>query len=273
MKTKNFEFGNNWQLFIKKHLNQERVEEAKKALLSFCNGNKIKNKTFLDLGCGSGLFSLVAYQLGASEIMSFDVDKNCISCCEYLREKERNPANWKITRGSILNNEFAASLGRYDFVYSWGVLHHTGSMWKAIENALGLIKEGGLFYISIYNKAEGFGLYSDGRFGSSKFWEKVKKTYVNLPPFLQCIIDYISMVILVAGYLLKFKNPIKEIKGHAKLRGMSWRVDIRDWLGGYPYEYASVKEVRQFITSRGFTLENVKSRGGLRNNEYLFKKA
>jgi 2-polyprenyl-6-hydroxyphenyl methylase/3-demethylubiquinone-9 3-methyltransferase len=53
---------------------------------------------------------------------------------------------------------------------------------------------------------------------------------------------------------------------------MSWRIDIKDWLGGYPYEYASVDEVFNFVKRLGFSLENLKCNIGLMNNEYLFKK-
>ena len=272
MANKAFAFGKNWQSFVKNYLNEDRSNEAKKSLNEFYGENNFKNKTFIDIGCGSGLFSLAAYKLGASEILSFDVDPDSVKCCEYLREQEGNPDNWKILTGSILDDSFVSGLNKYDMVYSWGVLHHTGNMWQAIENAAGLVNDSGNFYIAIYNKADGLGVYPDGRFGPSKFWVSEKKIYTSLPLIFQNIIDYITMFILILAYIITLNNPVKKIKNHKSLRGMSWRVDIKDWLGGYPYEYASVAEIFHFFKNLGFSLENVKCNNGLMNNEFLFKK-
>ncbi len=270
--NQSFAFGKNWQLFIKKHLNQARVDETKKSFIEFYDGHNLKGKTFIDVGCGSGLFSLVAYQLGASKILSFDIDLDSVKCCEYLREKEGNPANWQIMHGSILDENFVSKLGKYDFIYSWGVLHHTGNMWKAIENTSKLVADKGLLYIAIYNKADGLGIYPDGRFGSSKFWVKVKKLYTSLPLLLQNLVDYTVMSVLILSYLVTLNNPIKKIRNHKGFRGMAWSTDIKDWLGGYPYEYASVAEVFNFVKKLRLSLENLKCNNGLMNNEYLFKK-
>jgi len=273
MNGRTFAFGKNWQAFIKHYLNQARIHEAKKSLTEFYGSdNFLKGKTFVDVGCGSGLFSLAAYQLGASKIMSFDVDVDAVRCCEYLRKKEGDPDNWHVSQGSILDKEFVSRFGKYDFVYSWGVLHHTGDMWKAIENTADIVANGGLLYLAIYNKVDYWGIDRDGRFGSSSFWLREKKIYSRLPLFLQNCIDYGAMVAMIFLYLVTLNNPIKKICGHQENRGMSWRIDIKDWLGGYPYEYASVDEIFHFIKKRGFVLENLKSSNGLRNNEYLFRK-
>ena len=268
-----FAFGKNWQTFLRDHLNQERIDEAKKSLVEFCNANDlIRGKTFVDIGCGSGLFSLVAHQLGASNVVSMDIDPESVRCCEYLREKEGHSSNWQIKHGSILDDDFVSNLGRYDFVYSWGVLHHTGRMWKAIENASRLVKEKGAFCIAIYNKADAWGMYPDGRFGPSHLWVKEKRLYSRMPLPLQNLVDYSVMSALVVLYILTFNNPIKKIRTHKQFRGMSWRIDIKDWLGGFPYEYASVEEIFNFVKKLGFSLENLKCNKGLMNNEYLFRK-
>lgn len=268
-----FAFGKNWRSFVRDYLNQERIDEAKKSMVEFCNANTlITGKTFIDVGCGSGLFSLAAHQLAASNIISFDIDPHSVKCCEYLKEKEGRSANWQIKQGSILDGDFVSSLGKYDFVYSWGVLHHTGSMWKAIENASKLVGEKGVLCIGIYNKADAWGVYPDGRCGPSHLWVKEKRLYSRMPSPLQSLIDYSVMSALVVLYILTFNNPMRKIRSHRQFRGMSWRIDIKDWLGGYPYEYASVDEVFNFVKRLGFSLENLKCNNGLMNNEYLFKK-
>jgi 2-polyprenyl-3-methyl-5-hydroxy-6-metoxy-1,4-benzoquinol methylase len=269
MSREAFAFGKNWRDFVEKHFNEERVEEARQSLVKFTRDYDFRGKRFLDIGCGSGLFSLCAHRLGA-DVTSFDVDADSVACCEFLREREGKPATWRIAHGSVLDEVFLRALGSFDFVYSWGVLHHTGAMWHAIENAAGMVKPGGLLYIAIYNKADGFAFYDDGRFGPSTMWLREKKIYVSLPAFLQRAIDFMVMGAMIALYAVTLQNPVKKIRGHKALRGMSWRIDIKDWLGGYPYEFASVAEIFTFMEPRGFTLKNLISTNGLRNNEFLF---
>jgi len=269
MATDPFAFGKNWRAFVDKYLNAERIEEARQSLIDFTKGYDFRGKRFVDIGCGSGLFSLCAHRLGA-DVTSFDVDPDSVACCQFLREQEGRPENWRGLHGSILDDEFVRELGQYDFVYSWGVLHHTGEMWRAIANAADMVEASGSFYLAIYNKADGFAFYDDGRFGPSSLWLREKKIYASLPPILQNAIDYAVMGTMIALYAVTLHNPVKRIRSHKALRGMSWRIDIKDWLGGYPYEYASVAEIFAFLEPRGFTLKNLISTNGLRNNEFLF---
>ncbi len=272
-KPKNFfRFGENWSHYLDNCLNDTVIEYAIEATKKFCGEENIQGKTFVDIGCGSGLFSLVAHRLGAKKILSLDIDENSVECCRRLREAEGNPENWEITHGSILDESFVNSLGTYDFVYSWGVLHHTGNMWTAIDHAARLVKADGYMCIAIYNKSDGFNIYPDFRFGNSYMWLAEKKFYTSLPKFLQFFIDYLAMTALICFYLATFTNPFKQIKNHINFRGMSWKTDIIDWLGGYPYEFATVAEIFLFLQKKGFNLENLICNNGLLNNEFLLKK-
>ena len=267
-----FAFGRNWQSFLKRYLTDERVEEATRSLREFSGVAPISDKSFVDVGCGSGLFSLAAMHLGADRILSIDVDPDSVECCETLRESAGSPEHWEVRRGSILDKEDVAAMGTFDMVYSWGVLHHTGNMWQAVANAASLVRPGGYFYIAIYNKEERFRIHRDGRIGSSRSWKVEKRIYSSLPWVIQNAIDYVLMAMLIAVYCVTLRNPVAEIRNHKTLRGMSWRIDIKDWLGGYPYEYASVKEVTDFVSELGFDTIKVDEKGGLVNNEFLFYK-
>ena len=261
--AKRFSFGKNWQRFLNS-LTEERIKEAEKSLTSFLGLENLKGKTFLDIGCGSGLFSYAAYRLGADKIVSFDIDPFSVKCCEYLHSKAGKPKNWKVLQGSVLDNKFLETLGEFDIVYAWGVLHHTGNMWQAIKNSAKLVKKGGFYYIAIYNKV-------DGLLGS-KFWLKVKKFYNEYPLIGRIFLEPMYMFACILKFLIKGKNPINEIKNYSKERGMSWRTDISDWLGGYPYEFASVEEIFKFIKTHfpSFELVNIRTTSGSGNNEYLF---
>lgn len=272
MSRDKFDFGKNWTTFVERYLNEERLEKAKESFEAFCGTSPLKGKTFVDVGCGSGLFSLAAFRLGACRIVSFDINPLAVTCCERLREREGNPGSWEILQGSALDESFMKSLGTFDFVYSWGVLHHTGAMWDAIGHTAGLVREGGRFYLAVYNRVDTFAVHPDGRVGSSRFWLAEKKFYVGLPEPMQLLFDGFVMAAMVLVYLLTFQNPVRRIREHTNLRGMSWAVDIKDWLGGYPYEVATVEEMFRFMKPRGFHLENIKSNNGLLNNEYLFLK-
>lgn len=268
-----YDFGSNWRRYLEGSLSEERVALAKQSLVDFLGTPDLSGRGFIDIGCGSGLFSYAAFLLGAREIVSVDVNPNSIACCTTLREGSGSPEHWRILQGSVLDGDFVASLGTFDIVYSWGVLHHTGAMWPAISNAASRVAPGGVFYLAIYNTAHGHGFHSAGRPGSSRFWEWEKKLYVKLPTIAQRAVDGVAAEGMAFGYLLRGKNPVTEIRNY-KTRGMSWMVDIREWLGGYPYEHATVEEICAYNDEHfGFTLENVNGTDSLINNEFLFRKA
>ena len=104
MGTQSFAFGENWEFIVKKYLNQDRINEAKKSLSEFMEIDSLHGKTFIDIGCGSGLFSLAAFQLGASSILSLDIDKKSVECCQLLKKENNDPDNWQIMHGSMSVN-------------------------------------------------------------------------------------------------------------------------------------------------------------------------
>lgn len=263
---KHFSFGKNWQNFLKL-IDDNRIKMAKLSLVDFLGGvDAIKNKTFIDVGSGSGLFSLAAYLLGAAKVVSFDIDDFSVTCTEYLREKYGDRQYWNIWKGSILDEEFVSSLCQYDIVYSWGVLHHTGDMWKAIEIAMKLVKKNGLFYIAIYNERKGF--------PSSHFWLKAKRFYNRSNIFGKKVIEIIYFFYFFSAGVLCFENRLKYIRNYSSCRGMSWYTDVVDWLGGFPYEFCKSDKIIDFFKKYNFKLVNLKKdKGdGTGCNEYLFKK-
>ncbi|MES4787376.1 MAG: class I SAM-dependent methyltransferase, partial [Nitrospiraceae bacterium] len=162
-----FAFGQNWQRFLSV-LNEARIQEAEQSLKQMLEMETLHGKTFLDVGSGSGLFSLAAMRLGAERVYSFDYDLQSVECTRELKRRFfADRAGWKIERGSVLDLDYLKTLGQWDIVYSWGVLHHTGHMWRALENVAGLVKPQGKLFISIYND-QGI---------QSALWKKVKLVY------------------------------------------------------------------------------------------------
>jgi len=260
-----FSFGKNWQDFLKT-LTKEKIKNAEISIKDFMGVTEFTDKSVIDIGCGSGIFSYVMFKMNAKKIVSFDVDPFSVKCCEFMHKKAGNPKKWVFHQGSILDDAFISNLGKFDIVYSWGVLHHTGKMWDAIKKSAQLVNKGGYYYIAIYNKG-------DGMFGP-KFWLGIKKFY-NAHPFIgKYIFETGYILAFFALNLVKLRNPFKQIRDYKQNRGMSWRRDIADWLGGYPYEYATIEEIFNFMKSNfpDFQLINVKSVNRLSNNWYLFKR-
>lgn len=204
--------------------------------------------------------------------MSFDADDESVECCRYLRREEEVGDEWEVLHGSILDPSFVERLGTFDVVYAWGVLHHTGDMWSAMADTVALVAADGLLALAIYNRAEAFGIYPDGRIGPSRLWVGVKAVYHRMPEGLQSLIDGVALAAFFGVSLLGLRNPWRRLREYRAQRGMDLRVDIRDWLGGYPYEYASVDEVFRYLHGRGLELRNLRCPGGLRCNEFLFER-
>jgi 2-polyprenyl-6-hydroxyphenyl methylase/3-demethylubiquinone-9 3-methyltransferase len=263
--TEAYWFGENWKQFLDENYSDERLLNAETSLRSLFGENGLVGKTFLDIGCGSGLFSLAAWKLGASEITSIDVDEDCVRCCRHLasRKDKKVSRKWNILAGSILDQTFISELPKSDIVYSWGVLHHTGNMWRAIENAGSLVSPGGVFMIGIYN-------WQGGRRGTVA-WQKLKKWYCTAPRWQSRIWEYTYIFWKLLYMVLVLRNPSRHIRDYQHNRGMSWFRDVSDWLGGYPYEAATPGEVLDFVRSRfGFELIKQKIDCGLGVSEFLF---
>jgi 2-polyprenyl-6-hydroxyphenyl methylase/3-demethylubiquinone-9 3-methyltransferase len=258
-----YQFGKNWQHFLSQ-IDPKRLEIAKQSIIDFAGVDDLQNMSVVDLGCGSGLFSWAAHGLGAQRLVSMDVDQLSIACAQHLRELAGNPDNWTITEGSILDDQFMQNLGQFDMVYSWGVLHHTGQMYHAIDNAIARVADDGYLYITIYNHARGM--------MGSKTWLKIKRLYNRLPRIGQLCLEWTYIAYWLQSKLFRLRNPLRIIREYPKRRGMSWRTNINDWMGGYPYEYANIEKIFKHVQNSQPRLEliNLNQSHGLGTNHFLF---
>jgi len=259
-----FEFGKNWTRFLRK-LSDERIALAEQSLRKMLKVERLDGRSFLDIGSGSGLFSLAAKRLGA-RVHSFDYDQQSVECTAELRRRYfRSAADWVVERGSALDRDYLARLGTFDVVYSWGVLHHTGDMWQAFENVKPLVAERGHVYIAIYND---LGEITDR-------WAEVKRRYNALPRPLS--LPY-AIGVLAGEEWRGLRYPVQWINKlwtyeKTSRRGMNWWYDQIDWIGGWPYERATVERVVDAFANDGFGLTSLVDRSsGYGCNEFVFER-
>lgn len=261
-----FAFGKNWQRFLTV-LDDNRIAKAEESLAGFLETASLKGKTFIDVGSGSGLFSLAARRMGA-RVISFDYDPQSVACTAELKRRyfDGDP-EWSVLSGSVLDEAFLGTLGTFDVVYSWGVLHHTGRMWEALRNVDTLVAPGGKLYIAIYNDQ-----------GSASIrWRSVKRLYNRSGAVLRKAVLLLAFVRLwgptMARGLLK-GHPLRPWQTYGGMRGMSPWHDVVDWVGGYPFEVAKPEQIFEFFRARGCTLQSLKTcGGGMGCNEFVFLKA
>jgi 2-polyprenyl-6-hydroxyphenyl methylase/3-demethylubiquinone-9 3-methyltransferase len=263
-----FAFGENWRRFLAV-LDDERIREAENSLAHMLGVSSLEGKRFLDAGSGSGLFSLAAYRLGADAVRSFDFDPSSVGCTLELRRRYGDEARWTVERGDLLDADYLSALGRWDVVYSWGVLHHTGDMWRALDNVVGTVDEGGQLFISIYNDQG----------PRSRAWRVVKRVYNRLPAGLRT--PY-AVAVMGPREALKFAvlaasgNPQAYVQSwtqYKRSRGMSRSHDLLDWVGGYPFEVATPERIFDVVHERGFALERMTTTRSTGCNQFLFARS
>ena len=267
-KDNQFSFWKNWQQFLST-LNEDKLQEARNYLSKFIGWEEvIKDKTIVDFWCWSGLMSLCFILLWAKKVLSVDIDDSSIECAKFLRKKyDISEDIWEIRKWSILDKQFVSSLWTFDIVYSWGVIHHSWDMWRGLSNICTLVKDKQLLYVALYNKFDWF--------PSSNLWFKIKKYYSQSNSIIKRLLEFVYMTEIILMRILRWHNPISYIREYFanSNRWMDFYTDIKDWLGWYPYEFASIKEVESFYAEKWFKLINLYDLSyGTWCNEFLFQK-
>ena len=261
-----FDFGQNWIEYSRAALTAERMESAEADFSKLYRGIALEGRSFLEIGFGQGMSVVFAARAGA-RVVACDINPKCATALAETAKKFPgvDVSGIPLIFGSILDDKTtealraAAPQGRaaYDVVHSWGVLHHTGDMGRALRTAASLVADGGHLMAAIYN-----------RHWSSRPWRWIKRLYVGSPGWARrLLVALCTVVIYIAKWAVTKRNPL------LKERGMDFHYDVVDWVGGFPYEYASVAEFTRAARPLGLELVRaVPAQVPTGCNEYVFRK-
>jgi SAM-dependent methyltransferase len=239
-----FRFGENWRSFIAT-VDEARIAAAEQGLLRLLPADALKGARFLDIGCGSGLSALAALRLGAAAVDAIDFDPDSVAATEALLRRFVPGQAWTARRASVFELSPQA-LAPYDIVYSWGVLHHTGDLWRAVARACDMVAPQGRLALALYRRTPLCGL-----------WTREKRVYAGAGPAAQRAVRAIYKLLFGAGLIATGRNPAAYAAAYRSARGMSWHHDVHDWLGGYPYQSTDPAELEEVLRGHGFTLERM----------------
>jgi 2-polyprenyl-6-hydroxyphenyl methylase/3-demethylubiquinone-9 3-methyltransferase len=244
-----FAFGRNWESFAGL-VDDERREAARQSLLGFLAPADLEGASFLDLGCGSGLFSLAALDLGCKRLLAVDIDETSVATARRLLGQSAGREGWECRRASVFDLS-PETVGGFDIVYSWGVLHHTGDLERAIRCASALVAPGGLLLLALYRRTR-----------LCPLWRWEKRRYAHGSALFRGLARGLYRSVFVAGLLASGRDPRRYFADYRQQRGMDWRHDVEDWLGGYPYESIAAPELRRALATLGFTEVESRTRAG-----------
>jgi len=239
-----FAFGRNWASYAQNVADAE-IKEAENGLLRLLGGEPPQAMRFLDIGSGSGLHSLAALRLGASRVHAIDIDQDSVDTTRALLSRLAADQNWQAERVSVFDLT-PERVGEFDVVYSWGVLHHTGDLDRALKCAARLVRPGGLFVFALYHRVM-----------ADFFWRFEKRWYAQASPSAQARARAAYAALFRVGLRLTGRRFDDYLAGYRSNRGMDFYHDVHDWMGGWPYESISPAEVEALMKALG--LEKVRS--------------
>ena len=249
MNTKNllvvdshFAFGKNWLEYAKK-IDEAKILQAVIDLQRLSGRERFDGMTFLDIGCGSGLHSLAAIRMGAVRVVGVDIDADSVAAARGTLARFAPEADAQFDEVSVFDMT-PGKYGGFDFVYSWGVLHHTGDMRRALTSAANLVNPGGIFMVALYGKTP-----------FCWMWRILKRRYSSATPTAQHRARRIYIGFQRLAHKVKGRNFDDYVHNYGNYRGMDYYNDVHDWMGGYPYESIRPEDCHTFFASLGFHLE------------------
>jgi SAM-dependent methyltransferase len=234
-----FAFGRNW-LDYAKGVGEEQIAFAIRGLERLLGDVALREKTFLDVGCGSGVHSVAALRLGARRVVAVDVDPDSVAAAGALLARYAGSHEWHVRRADLFELDPRRD-GQFDVVHAWGVLHHTGALQRAIGHCATLVAPGGLLVMALYRKT-----------WLCWLWKAEKWFYARASLSVQATVRWFYLRLFSLRLRATGRTLRSYAEGYIGNRGMSFCHDVHDWLGGWPYESITPAEVERIMTYLGF---------------------
>lgn len=243
-----FDFGKNWASYAA-DISEEKIDEAVIGMRRLV-GDSLNGKTFLDIGCGSGLHSLAALRLGAASVSAIDLDGDSVRTTRDTLTRFAPASSWTVSETSVF--DLALAPRKFDVVYSWGVLHHTGDMYRAIECAAAAVSPGGIFAFALYRRTR-----------LCWAWKVEKRWYARTSVQRQRWMQRVYTSMMRLAMRIRGQELADYVASYKSNRGMDYHHDVHDWLGGWPYESIAPDEVQKRMTGLGFVPVRVFAQTGI----------
>jgi SAM-dependent methyltransferase len=231
-----YEFGANWARFSE-GISEVCVSEAMKGMERLVAGEDIRGKRFIDIGCGSGLHSLAALRWGAAQVLAIDIDARSVATTEAVLHRFAPSGPWRTEVQSVFDMPIEPG---FDIVYSWGVLHQTGDMRRAIERAVAKALPGGLICLALYRRTP-----------LCWAWRIEKRIYSHSPRPVRALLEWLYLLGHRMSHMIVGTSYKTYVDNYVGSRGMDFMTDVRDWLGGYPHESISEAEMLELARRLG----------------------
>jgi len=217
--AEHFAFGKNWALYAAK-VTEAELAEAERGLVRLLGPAGLATQRFLDIGCGSGLHAVAALRLGAREVIAVDLDPESVRTSEeVLRRFAPEGAAWHVLAADVFDLTPGA-FGTFDIVYSWGVLHHTGNLERALASAAALVGPNGRLVLALYRRT-----WLDA------FWRVEKRWYAHASDKSQARARSVYLALFRLRMAMLGKNFAEYVRTYRSNRGMDYYHDVHDWMG------------------------------------------
>lgn len=108
---------------------------------------KLKGKRVLEIGCGLGLHSQLMAEAGA-RLTSIDLTPRAVGLTQKRLALKDIQSDVRVMDAE--NMEFEAN--EFDFIWSWGVIHHSAQTERIVSEVFRVLKPSGEFRSMVYHK-------------------------------------------------------------------------------------------------------------------------